>query len=183
MKSIQLTAYGKAADVVKLIEVPDVGTPGPDEIIKYHNYKNISVAPQTKWLPRQQPSARKSRYKWIGPGLALILLAIGVAELTGRFFTSHSAAPSVAAPPVVTVSAVLMENLDIRRQFLGQFSSVESVELRAQVGGTLTQIAFKDGDIVHKGDFLFQIDPTPYEIKLNQVTAQLESAKARLELA
>ena len=33
MKSIQLTAYGKAADVVKLIEVPDVGTPGPDEII------------------------------------------------------------------------------------------------------------------------------------------------------
>jgi NADPH:quinone reductase-like Zn-dependent oxidoreductase len=33
MKSIQLTAYGKAADVVKLIDVPDVGTPGPDEII------------------------------------------------------------------------------------------------------------------------------------------------------
>jgi RND family efflux transporter MFP subunit len=183
MKSIQLTAYGKAADVVKLIEVPDVGTPGPDEIIKYHNYKNISVAPQTKWLPRQQPSARKSRYTWIGPGLALILLAIGVAELTGRFFTSHAVAPSVAAPPVVTVSAALMENLDIRQQFLGQFSSVESVELRAQVGGTLTQIAFKDGDIVHKGDILFQIDPTPYEIKLNQVTAQLESAKARLELA
>jgi multidrug efflux pump subunit AcrA (membrane-fusion protein) len=123
---------------------------------KDHNYKNMSVAPQTKWLPRQQPSARKRRYKWIGPGLALILLAIGVAELTGRFFTSHAAAPSVAAPPVFTVSAALMENLDIRQQFLGQFSSVESVELRAQVGGTLTQIAFKDGDIVHKGDILFK---------------------------
>ena len=33
MKSVQLTAYGKVADVVKLVDVPDVGTPGPDEII------------------------------------------------------------------------------------------------------------------------------------------------------
>jgi hypothetical protein len=118
MKSIQLTAYGKAADVVKLIEVPDVGTPGPDEIIKYHNYKNISVAPQTKWLPRQQPSARKSRYKWIGPGLALIFLAIGVAEITGRFFTSQAAAPSRAPPPVGTVTAAPMEKHQIRQQLI-----------------------------------------------------------------
>jgi multidrug efflux system membrane fusion protein len=127
--------------------------------------------------------SRKGHNKWIGSGVALILLAIGAQEFTSRFFTSHVPAPSVAAPPVVTVSPPLVQSLDTRRQFLGQFSSVESVELRAQVGGTLTQIGFKDGHIVHKGDVLFQIDPTPYEIKLNQATAQLESARARLELA
>jgi membrane fusion protein, multidrug efflux system len=55
--------------------------------------------------------------------------------------------------------------------------------LRAQVGGTLTQIGFKDGEIVHKGDLLFMIDPTPYQIKLSQATAQLESARAQLDLA
>jgi NADPH:quinone reductase-like Zn-dependent oxidoreductase len=33
MKSIQLTAYGKPDEVVKLIDVPDIGKPGPDEII------------------------------------------------------------------------------------------------------------------------------------------------------
>jgi multidrug efflux system membrane fusion protein len=55
--------------------------------------------------------------------------------------------------------------------------------LRAQVGGTLTKIGFKDGDIVHKGDLLFVIDPTPYQIKLSEATAQLESAHARLDLA
>jgi len=55
--------------------------------------------------------------------------------------------------------------------------------MRAQLGGTLTQIGFKDGDIVHKGDLLFVIDPTPYQIKLSQATAQLESAHARLDLA
>ncbi len=45
--------------------------------------------------------------------------------------------------------------------FLGQFSAVDQVELRAQVGGTLTSIGFKDGDIVRKGDLLFAIDPAP----------------------
>jgi RND family efflux transporter MFP subunit len=60
---------------------------------------------------------------------------------------------------------------------------VEHVELRAQVGGILTQIGFKDGDIVRKGALLFAIDPTPYQIKVSQAGAQLESAHARLDLA
>jgi multidrug efflux system membrane fusion protein len=66
---------------------------------------------------------------------------------------------------------------------LGQFSAVERVELRAQVGGTLTEIGFKDGDVVRKGQLLLLIDPVPYEIKLSQAIAQLETADARLALA
>ena len=77
----------------------------------------------------------------------------------------------------------MQRDVDTRLQFLGQFSAVDQVELRAQVGGTLTQIGFKDGDIVHKGDLLFAIDPTPYQIKLSEATAQLASARARLDLA
>jgi RND family efflux transporter MFP subunit len=87
------------------------------------------------------------------------------------------------APPVVAVSTPLQREVAPRLEFLGQFSAVDEVGLRAQVGGTLTQIGFKDGDIVHKGDLLFVIDPTPYQIKLSQAAAQLESARARLELA
>jgi RND family efflux transporter MFP subunit len=67
--------------------------------------------------------------------------------------------------------------------FLGQFSAVSQVELRAQVGGTLTGIFFKDGNIVRKGDLLFTIDPWPYEITLAEATAQLDVASAHLELA
>ena len=73
--------------------------------------------------------------------------------------------------------------MDGSLEFLGQFSAVDHLELRAQVGGTLTKIGFKDGDIVHTGDLLFVIDPTPYQIKLSEATAQLESARARLDLA
>src|ERR1700740_1230755 len=141
---------------------------------------------QTNWVPRQQSNLGKRRNnwnKWIGSGLALILLTVAAHEVATHLSATHAVTHSIPAPPVVTVSAPLARNLDTRRQFLGQFSAVDRVELRAQVGGTLTQIGFKDGDIVHKGDLLFTIDPTPYEIKLNEATAQLASACARLDLA
>ena len=113
-------------------------------------------------------------------GLALAAAAVVIAA-------SHVLARSVdqapvAAPPSVGVSVPLQREVDGRLEFLGQFSAVEHVELRAQVGGTLTQIGFKDGDIVHKGDLLFLIDPTP--IRSNSAgQAQLESARARFDFA
>ena len=127
-------------------------------------------------------TGRRLRSKfWIASGLAIV--AIGV----GLFVRSHGAsAPSADAHPAlprVTVSKPLMHELNTRLGFLGQFSAVDHVELRPQVGGTLTGIHFKDGDIVRKGDLLFTIDSRPYEIKLAQAKAQLETATARLVLA
>jgi len=77
----------------------------------------------------------------------------------------------------------LRRQVDVRAGFLGQFSAIDRVELRAQVGGTLTEIHFKDGQIVHRGDLLFVIDPRPYEIKLEQAKAALDTATARTALA
>jgi RND family efflux transporter MFP subunit len=56
------------------------------------------------------------------------------------------------------------------------------VELRAQVGGTLNSINFTDGQIVHKGDLLFTIDPRPYQVRLQQAVAQLETAQSKKSL-
>jgi multidrug efflux system membrane fusion protein len=98
----------------------------------------------------------------------------------------HSSAPSSAGAPAlasVGVSTPVQRELDTQAAFLGQYSAVDKVELRAQVGGTLTEIHFKDGDIVHKGDLLFVIDPEPYQIRMSQAQAQLEAARARLDLA
>jgi RND family efflux transporter MFP subunit len=100
---------------------------------------------------------------------------------SSRSDAAVSAAP--AALPQVVVSKPLVSEVDSRLGFLGQFSAVERVELRAQVGGTLTGIFFKDGDIVHKGDLLFTIDARPYEIRLAQANAALERGTAQLALA
>jgi RND family efflux transporter MFP subunit len=129
-----------------------------------------------------QHSARPGVKAWGVSLVALGLVAAGV--IAGPQLVAAPAAPAApAASPSVAVSAPVQRDVAGRLEFLGQFSAVQSVELRAQVGGTLTQIGFKDGDIVHQGDLLFEIDPTPYQIKLSEAMAQVESAHARLELA
>src|SRR6516225_1915380 len=113
--------------------------------------------------------------------LAIVVTAAWVAYSYRQGDAAASVAP--AALPQVVVSKPLKRGVDSRLGFLGQFSAVEQLELRAQVGGTLTGIHFKDGDIVHKEDLLFTIDSRPYEIKLAQANALLETASARLALA
>jgi RND family efflux transporter MFP subunit len=114
----------------------------------------------------------------VGAVVAGILLS-GAAKLhSGK--AAGTPAPALAS---VSVSTPLQRDLDTQAAFLGQYSAVEKVELRAQVGGTLTGIHFKDGDIVHKGDLLFVIDQEPYQIRMSQAQAQLEAAQARLDLA
>src|SRR5215831_5726444 len=119
---------------------------------------------------------------WIGLAVAMGVLGAAVVAGPGLLASSADQA-ALPPPPPVAVSPPLQRDVEATLQFLGQLSAVENVELRAQVGGTLTEIHFKDGDIVHKGDLLFVIDPVSYEIKLSQAMAQLESANARLELA
>jgi RND family efflux transporter MFP subunit len=125
-------------------------------------------------------SARPSVKMWAGVGAVVAgLVLAGAARM-------HSGAPSTTVAPAlasVGVSAPVQRDLDTQAAFLGQYSAVEKVELRAQVGGTLTEIHFKDGDLVRKGDLLFVIDPEPYQIRMSQAQAQLEAAKARLDLA
>src|SRR5258707_1940015 len=119
---------------------------------------------------------------WAAAGLAGIVFVGAWLKYSPGASGSSTGAPPPALPHVV-VSKPLIEDLDTRLGFLGQFSAVSQVELRAQVGGTLTGIFFKDGDIVRKGDLLFTIDPRPYEITLAEATAQIDVATAHLELA
>src|SRR6267378_7599796 len=127
-------------------------------------------------------NGRASAKLWVVAGLAgIALVGAWLKYSPGESRSSADTRP--AALPQVVVSKPLLQDLDIRLGFLGQFSAVSQVELRAQVGGTLTGIFFKDGDVVRKGDLLFTIDPRPYEISLAEANAQLEVAAARLELA
>ncbi|WP_460045042.1 efflux RND transporter periplasmic adaptor subunit [Pseudomonas sp. S2_H01] len=116
-------------------------------------------------------------------GGSLLSAAICAGLFIGLGETDVSAAD--AAPPAaeVVVSKPLVQDLDKRLSFLGQFSAVDKVELRAQVGGTLMGIHFKDGQLVQKGALLFTVDPVPYEIRLAQAKSQLQRATARLAYA
>ena len=130
----------------------------------------------------RKASGRPSARLWVAAGLVFIVLVGG----WGRYSRGAARSAAVTRPaalPQVVVSKPLVQDLDTQLAFLGQFSAVAQVELRAQVGGTLTGVFFKDGDIVQKGDLLFTVDPRPYEITLAEATAQLNVASAHLELA
>src|SRR6266481_7999026 len=136
-----------------------------------------STIEKTSGLRARRPASGT----WIvGATAALFLLLV---YLGSSYYKSGQAVAPQVAVPSVTVSRPLQRDVDTRLGFLGQFSAIDRVELRAQVGGTLTEIHFQDGQIVHKGDLLFVIDPRPYEIRLAQASAQLQTATARVALA
>ncbi|MDE1992612.1 MAG: efflux RND transporter periplasmic adaptor subunit [Rhizobiaceae bacterium] len=130
-----------------------------------------------------QKSPAGRRIKVLGVSLIAIAAVVGGVVMGPRFLTHATEAAPAPQPPAVSVSTPVQYDVNKRLTLLGQFSAVQQVELRAQVGGTLTKIAFKDGDIVQKGDLLFQIDPTPYEIRFSETSAALASAQTRLDLA
>jgi membrane fusion protein, multidrug efflux system len=154
-------------------------------IIREKKYMSSGEELRTELLADNKPPHSDRRLPptvWIATGVAAIALVAASLKYSAHA-DAKLARTTPASLPRVVVSRPLVENLDTRLSFLGQFSAVSQVEVRAQVGGTLTGISFKDGDIVQQGDLLFTIDPQPYEIALAQATAQLGVATAHLELA
>jgi RND family efflux transporter MFP subunit len=130
------------------------------------------------------PARQPGRPAWkIWGTIATAVIVLGLGYLALPFRKGGPVPPPAAAALPVTVSKPLQRNVDVRLGFLGQFSAIDRVELRAQVGGLLTEIHFQDGQIVHKGDLLFVIDPRPYEIRLAEAKAQLQTATARVAFA
>ena len=125
----------------------------------------------------------RRRRRW--GALAVFGVVAVIAAVAGEQIWHAGQQPAAAPPPPpqVTVSRPLQQTVQTISRFLGQFSAVDSVELRAQVGGTLSTIEFQDGQIVHKGDPLFVIDPRPFQIRLDQAVAQLQTAEAKEALS
>jgi RND family efflux transporter MFP subunit len=147
----------------------------PDIIVTQPPRTERTVAAEAPAAPRH----RGGRRALLAIGL-LVALAGGAGAWAWQ--GKEEPAPPPPPPPQVTVGTPLQQTLAPTTDFLGQFSAVDSVDLRAQVGGTLTGIAFTDGQIVHQGDLLFVIDPRPFQIRLDQAQAQLQSAEAHAEL-
>jgi len=92
---------------------------------------------------------------------------------------SNSAPP----PPPVTVALPLQKKITEWDEYTGRFVATAAVEVRARVSGYIDSIKFKDGQIVKQGDPLFVIDPRPYRFAVEQARADLERAKAKLDIA
>ena len=86
--------------------------------------------------------------------------------------------PAAPPPPAVSVANPLLKNVVDWDEYIGHFEAPQSVELRARVTGQVTQVLFRDGQAVRKGQPLFVIDPRPYKVAVDQARAAVESAEA-----
>jgi len=88
----------------------------------------------------------------------------------------------LAAPPAVPVVAETVKSGDvpIYLRGVGTVIAYNTVVVRSQIQGQVTEIAFKEGQAVHKGDLLAQIDPAPYQAQLDQTVATRDRDQAQL---
>jgi membrane fusion protein (multidrug efflux system) len=112
---------------------------------------------------------------WLNLGAGVLCLA----ALHPAHAASSAAAPSMP-PPAVTVAPVEIKDISPATDYVGRVQAVQSVEIRAQVQGYLTNVAFQEGQTVKAGQVLFQIDRAPFEAALQSAKAQLEHAQASL---
>jgi membrane fusion protein, multidrug efflux system len=111
-----------------------------------------------------------------------VLVVLLVAHVLGGC-DSKPAGNSGPLPPAVTVAHPLEKTITEWDEYTGRFTAVETVEVRARVSGFIDSIHFKEGQVVKQGDLLFVIDPRPYTFAVEQAKADVERAKAKLEIA
>ncbi|WP_413494027.1 efflux RND transporter periplasmic adaptor subunit [Shewanella baltica] len=112
--------------------------------------------------------------------MMLTAVAAFVLSACGEQTAQHGPAPSA---PMVDVAQVLHERVTEWDEFTGRLQAPESVTLIPRVSGYIDSVNFKEGALVKKGDVLFRIDPSVFEVEVARLKADLASAISAEQLA
>ncbi|MBV8494544.1 MAG: efflux RND transporter periplasmic adaptor subunit [Alphaproteobacteria bacterium] len=86
-------------------------------------------------------------------------------------------------PVPVLATAATTKDFPVIIRGLGSVQAFNTVTVKSRVDGQITQVAFQEGQYVHAGDLLVQIDPRPYQAQVEQATANKAKDQANLENA
>jgi len=87
-------------------------------------------------------------------------------------------APPASAPEVEVVQ-VIQQDVPIVHEWVGTADGLVNATIRAQVTGYLISQNYKEGELVRKGQVLFEIDPRPFEAALGQAEGELARQEAQ----
>src|ERR1017187_7467472 len=134
--------------------------------------------------PPDQPSGKPRRWPWIVGAVVLAVVAI-ILIVGAHRKRLRSEADAKARPRAVSVVTAIARTGDMPVYLtgLGTVTALNTVTLRSRVDGELATVAFREGQIVQKGDLLAEIDPRPFQVQLEQAAGQLAKAEAILQNA
>ena len=125
------------------------------------------------------------RKSYAGASLGGLLIAGSVCALVIAlaiyliFFNTSQ--PKKPPPPVVVTQQVMNKDLPVVEHTIGTVVSNATVQLTSRVEGQLLKAFFTEGQLVHAGDLLFQIDPKPYQAAYDSALASLATAKVKAD--
>jgi multidrug efflux system membrane fusion protein len=153
-------------------------------------------------LEQQEPSTQANltgisstsmpKKRWRTWLLVIALLVVGIYFFRAKNGDRKTAAPTAGAagraargPGVIPVVAAKATRGDIGVYLagLGAVTPIYTVTVRSRVDGQLMKVLYQEGDIVHQGDLLVEIDPRPFEVMLAQAEGQRIKDQAALDNA
>src|SRR3977135_1770078 len=117
--------------------------------------------------------------------IATVLLIVVLAGSGAFAFLHGSASNNSAAPPAfppvpVVAGTVAQHDVPIYLTGVGIVIAYNTVVVRSQIQGQIVSINFTEGQTARTGALLAQIDPSPYQAQLDQVTATRDRDQAQL---
>jgi membrane fusion protein, multidrug efflux system len=133
--------------------------------------------------PAVRRDSKKRRRRWMLFALPLLGGVIGF-----FVFQRKEKAATDKPPPSqvgVSVSTAVAEkgNIGVYINALGSVTPLNTVTIKSRVDGQLMSVNYREGQMVHVGDVLAEIDPRPFQALLTQAEGQYERDKALLENA
>jgi multidrug efflux system membrane fusion protein len=121
--------------------------------------------------------------QWLIGGAALAL--VGIAVLARGFWNTDGVAARQNEARLVPVETAVAgrKTMPVRLTALGNVTPVASVAIKTQVDTTITEVHFRDGASVQKGDLLFTLDCRQIEADMKRVQAIIDGAQSTLEQA
>jgi multidrug efflux system membrane fusion protein len=121
----------------------------------------------------------RSRLLALAGFIALALATVGTLAL--EHAPAKTKPTAVAAGVPVVAGPVTRSDVPIFLRGLGTVQAYNTVIIHSQVQGQIEKIGFTEGQTVHAGDLLAQIDPRPFQAQLDQAIANRDRDQAQLE--